>query len=251
MTGFLNRESFFAVLDGSRRKSDRGALLLIDADHFKKINDSFGHLVGDEALVAIAGAIGRGVRRGDTVGRIGGEEFAAFLPGAGDGDAARVAERIRREVEAVRFLPAGCGAVPLTVSIGGAPCVPDAGVSDLMRVADRRLYEAKRRGRNRAFLGQDMPAAASAGSRLSIARISLHCPTDLSETRARRRPSSKKIVISQQLVNATTNTLDISSKSINQLIDENRKSGPLAREFRCPPPRHRSGGARIDRRARL
>jgi diguanylate cyclase (GGDEF)-like protein len=160
MTGFLNRESFFAVLDGSRRKSDRGALLLIDADHFKRINDGFGHLVGDEALVAIAAAIGRGVRGGDTIGRIGGEEFAVFLPGAGDGDAARVAERIRQEVEAIRFLPAGHGAVPLTVSIGGAPCASDAGVSDLMRIADRRLYEAKRRGRNRAILGQDMPAAA-------------------------------------------------------------------------------------------
>ena len=121
MTGFLNRESFFAVLDGSRRKSDRGALLLIDADHFKRINDSFGHLAGD---------------------------------------AARVAERIRQEVEALRFLPAGHGAVALTVSIGGTPCVADAGVSDLMRVADRRLYEAKRRGRNRAILAQDMPAAA-------------------------------------------------------------------------------------------
>jgi diguanylate cyclase (GGDEF)-like protein len=160
MTGFLNRESFFAVLDGSRRRSDRGALLLIDADHFKRINDGFGHLVGDEALVAIAAAIGRGIRSGDTIGRIGGEEFAAFLPGADDGDAAHVAERIRREVEGLRFLPAGHAAVTLTVSIGGTPCVADAGVSDLMRVADRRLYEAKRRGRNRAILAQDMPAAA-------------------------------------------------------------------------------------------
>lgn len=69
MTGMLNRESFFAALDGSRRKSDRGALLIIDADHFKKINDSFGHLTGDEALLLIASAIERGVRSGDVLGR--------------------------------------------------------------------------------------------------------------------------------------------------------------------------------------
>ncbi|WP_292170901.1 GGDEF domain-containing protein, partial [Mesorhizobium sp.] len=65
MTGMLNRESFFAALDGSRRKSDRGALLIIDADHFKMINDSYGHLTGDDALLLIASAIERGVRSGD------------------------------------------------------------------------------------------------------------------------------------------------------------------------------------------
>ena len=160
MTGFLNRESFFAVLDGSRRKSDRGALLLIDADHFKRINDGFGHLVGDEALLAIAAAIGRGIRGGDTIGRIGGEEFAAFLPGADDGDAARVAERIRREVEAIRFLPAGHGAVAAhrqhrrhAVRCRCRRLRPDA------RCRPPPL-RGQARGRNRAILGQDMPAAA-------------------------------------------------------------------------------------------
>ena len=63
MTGMLNRESFFAALDGSRRKTDRGALLIIDADHFKKINDNFGHLTGDTALLEIAAAISRAIRR--------------------------------------------------------------------------------------------------------------------------------------------------------------------------------------------
>ena len=99
MTGMLNRESFFAALEGSRRKSDRGALLIIDADHFKKINDNFGHLTGDAALLEIAAAISRAIRVGDILGRIGGEEFGAFLVGASDKEAIRVAERIRREVE--------------------------------------------------------------------------------------------------------------------------------------------------------
>ena len=119
MTGMLNRESFFAALDGSRRKADRGALLIIDADHFKKINDNFGHLTGDAALLEIAAAISRGIRGGDILGRIGGEEFGAFLVGASDQEAKRVAERIRREVELIRFQPADERTVPLTVSISG------------------------------------------------------------------------------------------------------------------------------------
>jgi GGDEF domain-containing protein len=142
LTGMLNRESFFAVLEGSRRKTDRGALLIIDADHFKKINDSFGHLTGDDAL-----------------GRIGGEEFCAFLPGAGEQEARHIAERIRREVELIRFRPVDERTVPLTVSIGGALFSEGASVSELMRSADRRLYEAKHGGRNLAII-DSLPRAA-------------------------------------------------------------------------------------------
>lgn len=160
MTGMLNRETFFAALDGSRRKSDRGALLIIDADHFKKINDNFGHLTGDEALLLIAGAIERGIRSGDVLGRIGGEEFGAFLVGATEVEAKHVAERIRREVELIRFRPVDERTVPLTVSIGGITCTESATVSELMRAADRRLYEAKHRGRNVTILDRDVSEAA-------------------------------------------------------------------------------------------
>ncbi len=160
MTGMLNRESFFAALDRSRRKSDRGVLLIIDADHFKKINDTFGHLAGDDALLDIASAIARAVRSGDIVGRIGGEEFGAILVGASEAEASAVSERIRREVEQLKFRPLKGKEVPLTVSIGGVRCLPDANVADLMRVADRRLYEAKNRGRNLVVLDKDAAAAA-------------------------------------------------------------------------------------------
>jgi diguanylate cyclase (GGDEF)-like protein len=160
MTGMLNRESFFAALEGSRRKADRGALLIVDADHFKTINDNFGHLTGDEALLLIASAIRRGVRSGDVLGRIGGEEFGAFLIGATEQEARHVAERIRREVELIRFRPADERTVPLTVSIGGTVCATDAGVSDLMRAADQRLYAAKHGGRNLAVVEADVPQAA-------------------------------------------------------------------------------------------
>jgi diguanylate cyclase (GGDEF)-like protein len=160
MTGMLNRETFFASLDRSRRRTYRGALLIIDADHFKKINDSFGHLTGDRALLEIAAAIERAVRTGDVLGRIGGEEFAAFLGGAGDQEAVRIAERIRREVELIRFQPIAGRTVPLTVSIGGTICVCEADVSDLMRAADKRLYEAKNRGRNLTVFDEGISAAA-------------------------------------------------------------------------------------------
>lgn len=160
MTGMLNRESFFAALDGSRRRSDRGALLIIDADHFKMINDSFGHLTGDDALRLIASAIERGVRGGDVLGRIGGEEFCAFLTGATETETRHVAERIRCEVELIRFRPIDERTVPLTVSIGGTVCGEGATVSDLMRAADRRLYEAKHGGRNLAIIHTSIPEAA-------------------------------------------------------------------------------------------
>jgi len=159
MTGVLNREAFFAALDRSRRKSDRGALLIIDADHFKKINDTFGHLTGDDALLEISSAVNRAVRHGDVVGRIGGEEFGAILVGATEAQAQTVAERVRREVEAIRFAPRGGRPLPLTVSIGGVRCDTDASVADLMRAADRRLYEAKNKGRNLVVLEKTAAAA--------------------------------------------------------------------------------------------
>lgn len=160
MTGMLNRENFFAALDGSRRKTDRGALLIIDADHFKKINDSYGHLTGDKALLEIASAISAAVRTGDVLGRIGGEEFAAFLVGANDEEAVMIAERIRTAVEKISFQPVEGIHLSLTVSIGGTSCTYDANVSELMRAADLCLYEAKDGGRNRAIFDDSIPAAA-------------------------------------------------------------------------------------------
>lgn len=149
MTGLLNRESFFAALKSSRRRTDTGTLLIIDADNFKYVNDTHGHQAGDRALLMISAAIGKAVRDDDLVGRIGGEEFAAFLAGASAEEATVVAERIRLQVEALRFSPGEGKYLPLSVSIGAARLRPHASWSEMMREADRRLYEAKRRGRNR------------------------------------------------------------------------------------------------------
>jgi len=161
MTGFLNREAIFGELERTRRQLDRGVLLLVDADHFKRVNDEHGHLSGDEALMLISGAIRRSVREGDHVGRIGGEEFAIYLAGANLSDATEIAERLRAEVERLVFMPRDGLRHRLTVSIGGAYCGHNSSVSDIMRTADRRLYTAKNAGRNRAIIpvSEDLLAA--------------------------------------------------------------------------------------------
>lgn len=160
MTGMLNRETFLAHLEGLRRQSDHGALLIADADHFKRVNDSYGHLTGDRALLLIADAIKSSVRECDVAARIGGEEFAVFVSGADLEQARVVSERMRSSVEAIEFWTS-CGArVPLTISTGGAPTRDAANLSELMRAADRCLYEAKRNGRNRVIFNQELLEAA-------------------------------------------------------------------------------------------
>lgn len=160
MTGLLNREAFMAALKSSRRRTDGGALLLVDADHFKQINDRHGHQAGDDALVQIADAIRKGVRKDDLVARIGGEEFAVFLNGTDEEEALIAAERIRLGVEAIRFWPKSGTVLPLSVSIGAVRMEPGASWPQMMREADRRLYEAKQQGRNRVVFGGKARTAA-------------------------------------------------------------------------------------------
>lgn len=148
MTGFLNREAFMARLSARRRRSDMGALLLIDADHFKQVNDRFGHQAGDEALMALGKAMGGSVRQNDLVGRIGGEEFAVLLAGASSQEAVIIAERIRCAVEAVVFEPQAGVRHRLTVSIGGVSRHHEEEPAAWLRAADTCLYQAKSGGRN-------------------------------------------------------------------------------------------------------
>lgn len=154
LTDCLNRRAFTSRVGSSLSQTDGyGTLLVIDADHFKTVNDRFGHERGDEVLQLIAGAIRDSVRDGDLVGRIGGEEFGVFLRDAGHDVASGTAERIRAAVNAL-FVTSDGMAQRLSVSIGGAVCAGDSGFSELFRIADRRLYEAKHAGRNRVELGR-------------------------------------------------------------------------------------------------
>ncbi len=160
LTGMLNREGFLAAFSDSRRRKEQGVFLIIDADHFKRINDTFGHLTGDEALKLITQAIIASVRGVDIAGRIGGEEFGIFLAGANDEESRIVAERIRHSVEQLVFNPMPGQTLPLTVSIGGTFASPGSTVSELMREADCRLYMAKHSGRNRVILDEAIKIAA-------------------------------------------------------------------------------------------
>ncbi|SDP80671.1 diguanylate cyclase (GGDEF) domain-containing protein [Phyllobacterium sp. YR620] len=147
MTGLLNRETFFERMEALRRQGP-GSLLIVDADHFKKINDNHGHHTGDAALIAIAQCISRCIGEDDCAGRIGGEEFAIFLATADETEVRGVAECIRAEVCSHALKSAEGAEVPLSVSIGGVAGVAAGTVKEHFRTADRRLYDAKRRGRN-------------------------------------------------------------------------------------------------------
>lgn len=160
MTGLLNRESFFAALAQAMAADPSGVLLAVDADHFKTINDRFGHPVGDAALRAIGGAIAGTVGEGGLCGRIGGEEFAIYLAGSDLAGAAQVAERIRMAVARLRIEAESGAPVALSVSIGGASRRGMATVTALVAEADRQLYRAKRRGRDRVVLAPQAKAAA-------------------------------------------------------------------------------------------
>jgi diguanylate cyclase len=153
LTGCLNRGAFTRVIDKflelrGAGKPPAGALLVIDADHFKSINDRFGHHCGDEALKLIAAAIRASLRKDDCLGRLGGEEFGVFLPDADLAQASLVAERIRKMVNAVDFIANG-EPCDLSVSVGGAAFARRISFGDLFRIADERLYAAKNTGRDR------------------------------------------------------------------------------------------------------
>lgn len=161
LTGLFNRRFFHAAVAHhmalARRYRREGALLLIDLDRFKQVNDLEGHQAGDELLVALGAALRDALRDSDTAARIGGDEFAALLPVGGAQEAAAVAERVLAAVRAVgRAAPARHGSVPVTCSIGVATVSADvATAEDLMAVADAAMYRAKRAGGDRYELASD------------------------------------------------------------------------------------------------
>jgi diguanylate cyclase (GGDEF)-like protein len=156
LTGLKNRRKFDAEIDAEWRRAARQtvplALLMIDADHFKAYNDTFGHQAGDEVLVGVAICISDSVRRaGDCAARYGGEEFAVLLPGTSAAEAIVVAETIRMKVEEWSDYT--------TVSIGAASLTPNTAMDwfELVKAADKALYAAKSGGRNRCVLA-NVPA---------------------------------------------------------------------------------------------
>lgn len=160
----LNRRGFTVSAERALRTASIQrpcALLVIDVDNFKRVNDSYGHLEGDNALRIIANIIRSSVRTTDLFGRIGGEEFGVILTGT-DADRARmIASRIREAVAAASFVPEGA-AYPLSVSIGGTVADTPTSFVELFASADKHLFAAKKLGRNRvAFTSPDAAANKS------------------------------------------------------------------------------------------
>jgi diguanylate cyclase (GGDEF)-like protein len=159
-TGLLNAGTWHEQAGRTLAGCGRAAVLVVDLDHFKEVNDRFGHLTGDRVLAAVADALRAEVRDGDVVGRFGGEEFVVLLTGDVDdpGDALAVADRIRTRIAQLCIqIPRDGGTVTvtgLTTSVGAAVS-PDHGLDlrTLLAVADTALYGAKRAGRNAVRMG--------------------------------------------------------------------------------------------------
>lgn len=145
LTGILNRSHF---LDSVRATRMNGMMLIVDADHFKAVNDDLGHDAGDEALKVLATRIAVAVGNDGLVGRLGGEEFGVFLPGqtheAGVQMASAICDHVRKSL-----VPVGDVRLRITVSVGGALHHESAPLGHSLKLADQRLYKAKKAGRDR------------------------------------------------------------------------------------------------------
>jgi diguanylate cyclase (GGDEF)-like protein len=152
LTGLVNRRRFLEALDGEIVRAEAlgtpVSIVLVDLDHFKLVNDRFGHAAGDEVLRQFAARALAHLRDVDVAGRLGGEEFAVVVPETNAAGAAAVAERLRGSLARLP-LPAGAESALVTASFGVAERVQGEGGSDLLRRADAALYQAKREGRNR------------------------------------------------------------------------------------------------------
>ncbi|CAA7623642.1 diguanylate cyclase [Magnetospirillum sp. UT-4] len=153
LTGLANRQSMRSQLTGERDRAIRQrqplSLALADIDHFKKINDKYGHAEGDNVLRAVAGALRHTVRPYDIVYRYGGEEFLICLPGTNLATGTQALERIRTAIEALALTDHKGNPIPVTATFGLTEVTADLSVDDAIEQADKALYDGKRQGRNR------------------------------------------------------------------------------------------------------
>lgn len=153
LTDVATRDHFFQKLE--QMPKAQGAVLMVDVDHFKKVNDTYGHLVGDAVIAHVAGILKNNTRQSDLVCRFGGEEFVVFL-GRTDLDQGRqVAERLRRLIED-SVISAHGQHVQVTASLGGALKCAVGDIEEVIKRADEALYAAKSRGRNQTVMAADV-----------------------------------------------------------------------------------------------
>lgn len=163
LTGLTNRRSFMQTAERELHKASRYnrplSMIMVDADHFKRVNDSYGHEVGDDVLIALAKALAQSARKDDIAARLGGEEFAILLPETTPSGAIDLAERVRKNIEAMG-IASGEHTLRITVSIGvSTSSGRNETVSKLLKRSDDALYEAKQNGRNKVCYIPAPPAA--------------------------------------------------------------------------------------------
>jgi diguanylate cyclase (GGDEF)-like protein len=166
LTNLYNRRAFNELLAQAVAREDRQggclALILLDLDHFKKLNDTYGHPAGDEALRATARVLTQHLRKGDQAARYGGEEFVVILPGTEEAGALNLAERVREAIHSHRLVFEGAR-IAISASLGAAVWPGDGKDPEaLLGSADRALYASKQAGRNRVTAASRVPAAPSA-----------------------------------------------------------------------------------------
>ena len=182
LTGLANRRHFRSVLereiDRVTRSGEAALLLMLDIDHFKEVNDTYGHLAGDMVLQAVAQTLNTCVRPMDTLARYGGEEFAVILPACQGTFGKVVAERIRRAVEATVVQVAPRKELQVTISIGGAFALQWVRSTTTLWTdrADHQLYRAKATGRNRVCI-EDQPNSTVSIEEKSLLFGPLYTPT--------------------------------------------------------------------------
>ena len=187
LTGVLNRGALEEALLTELTRGTTFAVMFIDLDHFKNINDKYGHDTGDNVLRALGGHLRRTIRSNDIAGRYGGEEFVVCLAGCDTAFAPKIAERHREWIEALSF-PKENHPERVTASIGVAvfnPALPDTSLSSLLKRADSALYQAKHRGRNRVILAtalrRSFEEEASATIAQAISRSTARTPSPPSD----------------------------------------------------------------------
>lgn len=148
LTGLLNRATFLAELADRSDAGMHGGLLFLDIDHFKSVNDRFGHAAGDEALARVGAVFSELALEGDLVGRLGGEEFAIFLHAASPERMLDHSQLVREAVEAIDLTAPSGQRIPLGISIGAFHCAPRFNPAEALAASDRNLYRAKSAGRN-------------------------------------------------------------------------------------------------------
>ncbi|MCF8110851.1 MAG: GGDEF domain-containing protein [Desulfobacteraceae bacterium] len=158
LTGLYNRRRyetmFIREFQRIKRYGGPMSVLVLDLDHFKRVNDTYGHSAGDVVLQEVAALCRRQLRQVDIIGRLGGEEFVIMLPDTGISDAMTVAERLRKEIESTEIVT-DRNRLYITATIGAAEIVhEDQGIEDLVRRADAALYRGKQEGRNRVEAAQ-------------------------------------------------------------------------------------------------